>query len=157
MKVTILFLPCSFERVVEIYVQLYVVETTLQKEKRRVIIKTKPQTYRYSCNYFASYLKLVLNSIRTFLRIDFCQGIIHYKHIKNNFLSFSTIIATFRHLSCHPIRCFIAPGGISGPHIAFALPALLSKLYSPLGYMVTESVYKLHQVGDVFFRLTFFT
>ena len=156
MKVTILFLPCFFERVVEIHVQLYVVETTLQKEKR-AIIKTKPQTYRYSCNYLVSYLKLVLNSISIFLRIDFCQGIIHYEHIKNNFLSFSTIIATLRHLSWHPIRCFIAPGGISGRHIAFARPALLSKLYSPLGYMVTESVYKLHQVGDVFFRLTFFT
>ena len=102
-------------------------------------------------------MKLVINSSNMiFLRIYFWQGIIHCKHTKNNFLLFYTIIATFRHLSWHPIRLYIAPGGISVPHSTFALPALLSELCSPLQYMVTGSVCKIHQVRDAVFFLFFF-
>lgn len=58
--------------------------------------------------------------------MDFCQESIHYKRVKNSSLSFSTIIATFRHASSHPTRLGKAPSGrgLHGPHTALALDHL---------------------------------
>lgn len=87
--------------------------------------------------------------------MDFFQENIHYKYVKNSSLSFSTIIAAFRHASSHPTRLGNAPGEISGPHTVVALAHPPFKSVFTTWVHGHWKIYKLQQVGVAFLQLTF--